>query len=379
MKITQFMDCFLPTPNVSEPTTECWGAKEVGARDPLNGLEHKEYIVREPDDPEHDYEYWDGGIIKDDETGKYYMFASRWDATTGSHYDWITSKGIYAVSDNLFGPYKDMGLLWPDNREGVGHNIFPFKLKEGDTCGYKYGVIACESRDAEIFVSNSLDGPWEYAVSIGEQTAKALKDEYGYELYSCEEHKWINKRRFNSANTIILVRPDGKYQSFGRDGDIALADNIMGPWKIVSPWTLEEADKNLWDYVEGMNSEKIEDPVVWYASGLYHCVVNKWDTKCARYLTSENGIDGWKLRKGIAFAPGNPFIKNEDGTPVNWNYIERPNVYIEDGVVKAMTFAALDVAKWDDKANDEHGSKIIVVNFDGEALKEFAESPDTFA
>ena len=29
------------------------------------------------------YSYWDGGIVKDDETGKYYMFASRWNQAGG--------------------------------------------------------------------------------------------------------------------------------------------------------------------------------------------------------------------------------------------------------------------------------------------------------
>lgn len=71
-EISQFMDCFLPMP-VMDPSglsADCWGAEEVGPRDQYNGLE---------DDDMSDYSYWDGGIIRDEESGKYYMFASRWD------------------------------------------------------------------------------------------------------------------------------------------------------------------------------------------------------------------------------------------------------------------------------------------------------------
>ncbi len=378
-EITQFMDCFLPTPNMSEPTMDAWGTEHTGKRDQYNGLEDMELEIRSAGDSECDYEYWDGGIIKDDETGKYYMFASRWDATKGSHYYWPNSEAIYAVSDNLFGPYIDQGLLWPDNRGGIGHNIFPFKLKEDDESGYKYGIIACESREGEIFVSKSLDGPWVYATSIQEQANEYLFDTYGYEEYGVDlYHDGSVKKRFNSKNTVIVVRPDGKYEAFTRDGDIALADNIMGPWEVVSPWTIAPEDENLWDNIAGMDSENIEDPVIWYAGGMYHCVVNKWDTKRAVYLTSDNGIDGWRLYQGNSYLPWGDFVKNEDGSVVNWDYIERPNVYIEDGVVRAMTFAVIDVAKWDDKENDLHASKIIVVNFDGEALEEFSKRDDVF-
>lgn len=68
------------------------------------------------------------------------------------------------------------------------------------------------------------------------------------------------------------------------------------------------------------------------------------------------------------------FLTYEDGTENNWTKLERPNVYIEDGTIKAVTFAVIDVEKEQDFGNDSHGSKIIVVPFDGEALKEFAKT-----
>ena len=58
----------------------------------------------------------------------------------------------------------------------------------------------------------------------------------------------------------------------------------------------------------------------------------------------------------------------EDGTINRWTKIERPNVYVENGTLKAMTFAVIDVQKEEDFGNDQHGSKIIVVPFSAEKL-----------
>jgi hypothetical protein len=52
----------------------------------------------------------------------------------------------------------------------------------------------------------------------------------------------------------------------------------------------------------------------------------------------------------------------------HWDKIERPGVLLENGHVAYFTFAVLDVPKEQEKGNDNHGSKVIVVPFDGAAL-----------
>lgn len=52
----------------------------------------------------------------------------------------------------------------------------------------------------------------------------------------------------------------------------------------------------------------------------------------------------------------------------HWKKAERPSVYIENGHVAAMTLAVIDVEKEQDKGGGGHGSKVIVMPFDGEAL-----------
>ena len=58
----------------------------------------------------------------------------------------------------------------------------------------------------------------------------------------------------------------------------------------------------------------------------------------------------------------------KDGTVNHWEKIERPGVLLENGHVAYFTFAVLDVPKDQEKSNDNHGSKVIVVPFDGAAL-----------
>jgi len=107
--------------------------------------------------------------------------------------------------------------------------------------------------------------------------------------------------------------------------------------------------------------------VVWYSGGLYHIVVNGWSDRKAFHLTSPDGITNWKFR-GLAYDPTTDFVRYADGTVNHWNKIERPAVVIENGLVACFTFAVLDIPKSEEKGNDAHGSKVIVVPFDGVAF-----------
>ena len=70
----------------------------------------------------------------------------------------------------------------------------------------------------------------------------------------------------------------------------------------------------------------------------------------------------------MAYDPREAIVRYPDGTVNHWNKAERPSVYIENGHVAAMTLAVIDVEKEQDKGNDGHGSKVIVIPFDGAAL-----------
>lgn len=349
MEIRQFMDCFLPMPVVGKLEESCWGARGVIPRDQDNGLEDK--VLEDPAlTGKVNYTYWDGTILRDEDgCGKYHLFASRWNEADGfekvnGEGGWSGSLAVEAVSDCLYGPYNQRErVLWPDSQGGLGHNVYVFRLREDDPAG-KYAAIVSDTRPGDIFTTDSLDGGrWVYRGPV--------KLDRGY---------------FFRANICIILRPDGAYELLNRDGLIALCRG-----SILDTFQLEQ--ENLWPQVEGLPTVNMEDPVLWYSGGLYHCVVNQWSTRKAFYIISENGLDGWKLADGIAYSPTVDFLRYENSDVVNrWDKIERPGIYMEDGIVKAMTFAVLDLPKEEDKGNDGHASKVIVVPFDGAALNRFA-------
>lgn len=314
------MDYFLPTPIVGKLDAGAWGAANVLPRDRSNGLEDPTMMKN--------YCYWDGQIIKAKD-GKYHMFASRWDQSKG-HNGWFGSVAIHAVSDNLIGPYIDKGMLWPDDQGGKGHNVTALTLPHDEG----YAVVISETRPGTVYTSKSLEGPW---VEKGLLTVADMP-------------------RWRASNVSIMVRPDGDFEMIQRSGQLMISkasDGILGPYKAQGASIYPKGIPNL------------EDPAIFYAGGLYHVTVNSWSTRTAYHLTSVDGITHW-VNRGIAYQPDVPFVRYTDGTVNKWKMMERPAVYVEDGVVKAFTFAVIDVTKQEEKPDDLHGSKVIVVPFDGE-------------
>jgi hypothetical protein len=316
------IDYFLPMPVHGRLTTNTWGASGVLPRDPLNGLE-------DPDLKQ--WYYWDGKIIRGAD-GKYHLFASRWEQSKG-HNGWWSSRAVSAVSDDPTGPYQDQGLLWPDSEGGKGHNVTALMLPDGS-----YAVVVSETRPGDVFVSKSLDGPWQQIGSI----------------------KVDGKPNWRASNVSIMIRPDGRFEIIGRSGQIMISDRgILGPYEVQG--------SSIYGSVLGLPHHDLEDPVIWYSGGLYHVTVNCWSDRKAYLLTSTDGINNWTNR-GLAYDPKADFLRYKDGTVNHWNKIERPNVFLVNGHVAYFTFAVIDVPKEDDLGNDGHGSKVIVVPFDGAAL-----------
>jgi hypothetical protein len=322
------IDYFLPIPIRSPLVSNVWGAPGVFPRDPHNGLE---------DITMTNWCYWDGQIIKGPKE-TYHLFASRWDQAKG-HGGWWGSVAVHAVSENVVGPYIDKGLCWPDNQSGKGHNVTALVLTDG-----RYAVVVSETRPGDVFVSTTLEGPWERLGSI-----QVATNEFS--------------RGGRMSNVSIMVRPDGDYMIVPRSGAILLSKNgILGPYTVKGP--------SIYPKIEGLpkhDFRNLEDPVVWFSGGLYHIVVNNWSDRLAYHLTSVDGINDWKYR-GLAYDPTTDFLRYTDGTINHWEKLERPGVLLENGHVTHFTFAVLDVPKEQEKGNDTHGSKIIVVPFDGAGL-----------
>jgi hypothetical protein len=321
------MDFFLPMPMFQDrlESTGVWGVKNVVPRDIYNGLE---------DSSCKKYAYWDGAIIKGKD-GKYHLYCSRWDQSAG-HNGWNGSVAVLAVSDSIMGPYIEKGLAYTKDG-GKGHNVTAITLPDG-----RIAIIVCETVPFEVFVASDPNGPFEYQGSPQINTN-------GHNIGGAKL----------ASNMSICMREDSTFLIVTRDGFILHSTNgIMGPY-------LVKTDK-IWPMnLAGYNTANWEDPVIWRSGKKYYCTVNSWSSKKAIYLTSDDGLTNWKYT-GEAYSPLNQnMLWYTNGKKNIWCKMERPGVYVENGVVKYLTWAVIDTEKEADKGNDNHNSKIIVVPFDG--------------
>lgn len=339
------IEFFRPMETRFKPVSQgTWGDASVMPRDTTNGLE---------DQKMKSWCYWDGSIVKDDK-GKYHMYASRWSQSFPHGVGWTkNSKGIHAVSDNLYGPYKDKGLLYPQWKEGKGHNVVALRMHDG-----RYAIVISEITRGEVFVSDNPNGTF---TILGEIKVDNNGFYPGWSRYDELDDGAVKGNGVGfMANVMIFVRPDGRYMLLARHCVPMISDNgILGPYKVM-------ADRAWWG-VKGIPQCKMEDPTIWYSDGLYHIVVNYHGADTSFHLTSEDGISNWKNR-GLAFGRNTKMFRHKDGTIEDWYTVQRPTVYMENGVVKAFNFSVIDVFKGKDLANDNHGSKIMVLPFDGIAF-----------
>jgi hypothetical protein len=249
---------------------------------------------------------------------------------------WGKSVAVHAVSDNPTGPYVDKGICYPDNQGGKGHNVTAAVLPDG-----RYAIIVSDTRPAEVFISSSLDGPWAYQGPIA-------IDPNGYDSSGTR------------MNLCLCIRPDGGFLMATRFGIMMLSTSgIMGPYKVQGP--------RVYQNVSGLNNSAREDPCLWFSGGQYHLVVNWYNDRKAYHFTSPDGVTNWK-NMGLAYDPTANFVRYSDGTVNHWYKMERFNVLIENGHVTDFTLAVIDVDKSLDLGNDNHGTKVIVIPFDGVGL-----------
>ena len=322
------------TPLIDKGT---WGETYVFPRDTANGLEDSQLKK---------WCYWDGKIVKDD-IGKYHMYSSKWPQSVSHSKGWhYESYATHAVSDNVMGPYVDKGIVAPEYKKGLGHNVVGLRTKEG-----KYAVVKSSIIQGSIFLSDKPDGPFVFAGEI-------KVDLNGHP----KGHAYLSGGHMDNVD--ILLRPDGKYMLVGRATAIMISENgVLGPYKIVA------------DPVKNhpvLPKKGIEDPTIWYSGGLYHMVFNHHPTNASYHMYSKDGIKDWEYG-GIAFTQARNVFKYTNKIVNKWTVVQRMTVYVEDEHPTHFIFSVIDTGKGQDQPNDQNGSKIVVVPFDGVAFDKYMQ------
>src|SRR5436190_23921173 len=359
-----FEEYLKPTPVTCSPLSSAsWGVAGVLPRDLCNGIESAKGAAVPPD-----FYYWDGEIIRAKD-GKYHMFMSTWSGTAGFNPGWQSSDAYHAISDNgVLGQYQRQGFVYTNNGSHKGHNVSAAELQDGT-----YVVVVSEIVPFTIYKATSLDGPWTgCTASIQTNGIKTSS------TTTCPPGGACNDTHYDS-NVSLVARPDGKFEIVQRHGFIAIANTLCGPYQMQKPtWTYPSANLPNVDSVypkrtsiPGVTNPSYgweEDPHIWYSAGTYHVIYSGSQDRVGYHIYSTDGLTNWK-DNGYAWSPRDYqkiFCYAGSSTCSQWYKMERPGVVLENGHPTYVTWAVADVDKDNQiPAGSNHGSKVIVVPFDG--------------
>ena len=362
-----FLDYIKPAPIVCSPLSSAtWGVAGVLPRDICNGIESARGAAVPPE-----FYYWDGQILKARD-GKYHMFMSTWSGTAGFNPGWQSSDAYHAISSQgVLGPYMRQGFVYTNNNSHKGHNVSALELPDGS-----YAVVVSETVPFTIYRSTSLDGPWTGCVAqIQTNGIKTVSTAACPPGGACGD-------AHHEANVSLVARHDGRYEIAQRHGFIAIADTLCGPYRMQKPtWTYPAANLPNVDSIypkrtsiPGVSNPTYgweEDPHIWYSGGVYHVIYSGSQDRVGYHLYSTDGLTNWR-DNGYGWSPREYqkiFGYQGSTTYTQWYKMERPGVVLENGHPTHITWAVSDVDKDNQiPGNSNHGSKVIVVPFDGVAF-----------
>ncbi len=343
-----FEEYIKPATPVAPLSSATWGVAGVIPRDISNGIESAKGAGVHPD-----WYYWDGEIIKATD-GKYHMFMSTFSANTSFNPGWENSDAYHAISDtNVLGPYVRQDYVYSSHK---GHNVSAAQLSDGS-----YVVVVSEIVPFQLYKSTSLDGPWTGC-------SPAPQSDVG------------------GSNISFIERHDGKFEITERNGTIAIADTLCGHYVKQKPtcaYTQNPTDAQGNPVVGSIYPKRTsipgvsnptniwqEDPHIWRSGGTYHVIYSGSGDRVGWHVYSPDGLT-WK-DNGYAWSPRDyqKIFCYEGSTHCDaWYKMERPGVVLEDGHPTHITWAVADVDKDNSvTAGSNHGTKVVVVPFDGVAF-----------
>ena len=292
------------------------------------------------------YFIWGASPIKDDR-GNYHLYYSRWKKEYGFS-AWVTHSEIaHAVSRDLFGPYEFKDIALPERGESFwdGHTTHNPTIHKWNGKYYLYYMgnrgdrkrteneLNWTHRNNQrigVAVSSSPNGPWKRfdtpLIDVSPDTTASDA------LAVC--------------NPSVIQRPDGKflmvYKAIAQKMPLpfggpvvhltAVSDSPLGPFK-----------KNMTPVFSTEDSFfAAEDPYIWYQNKRYYAIVKDMKGKFTHkgqslaLFTSSDGED-WKV---AAHTLVSELVLNWEGNRRDTiDRLERPQLYIEDGIPQALFVA----------------------------------------
>ena len=286
------------------------------------------------------YYVWCGTMTRGDD-GLYYLFFSFWERELGFN-AWVTHSKIgYAVGSDPFGKFEYRGIAL-DKRSGFWdgdcvHN--PSVIKHGGKYYLYYmGNYGCgefwDNRNHQrigVAVADNPSGPWRRFDAPIIDVSPTGHDS------------------LMTSNPSVAVTDDGKfvmiYKAVENNGNlpkggsvvcgIATADSPIGPFKKF-PEPILVNPENEWS---------VEDAFIWCEGGRFYALAKDFQgyftgagANHVALFESDNAFD-WRLSdERIGYLRG---LATEDGDRIELHYMERPQIYIEDGKPFALLCACM--------------------------------------
>ncbi|MEO1616849.1 MAG: glycoside hydrolase family protein [Planctomycetota bacterium] len=294
-----------------------------------------------------DYYIWGGSMAKD-ASGKCHLLYSRWPRKLG-HNAWVTHSEIaHAVADHPLGPYEHVDVALPirgaDYWDGMcTHNPTVHKFdgkyylyymgNTGDgNATAKLNPIHRNNQRIGVAVADRLEGPWK---------------RFDQPLINISESSTAPDALMTS-NPSILRRGDGLfvliYKAVGKNGRLPFGGPVVHLAATSSSPTgpFQKQFKTLFT-ASGVKFPA-EDPYIWFDGETCWAIVNdhkghfnKTGEDSLALFSSQDGLDWnvathpWVLQRKVKWL---------DGTEQSFHRLERPQLWLENGVPLVLFYAA---------------------------------------
>jgi len=288
------------------------------------------------------YYIWGASMVKGEDK-KYHLYYSKWPKNTGFS-GWLDNSVIaYATADSPEGPYTHKKVILDGFGKGYwneqsahnphikkfGNKFYLYFISHINT-DFGKGSIKENHRWGQrigVAVANNPEGPWK----VSEKPLIDFQEGKGAEGYM--------------VNPSVCKKPDGTYLMIFKTRSnmpelkdrmiqcMATAKNPEGPF-IISENPI-------------LTDKEAEDPFLWYQDDTYYAIL---DDQRGLYtghhglalFSSANGQD-WEISKTPNVMK--PEIIWEDGTKSELQYLERPQIWLDDNGRPAMLFCAAQLKK----------------------------------
>ena len=287
---------------------------------------------------------WCGTMVRDDQ-GKCHLYYSRWPRSLG-HYAWVShSEVAHAVADNPLGPYRFVDVALPergvDKWDGLcTHN--PTVLKFGAKYYLYYMGNTGDRKKTNglnwthrnnqrigVAVADHPNGPWKRS------DTPLIAPTPGFHDALC------------LANPSVTERPDGGYlmvyKAVADKGKppfggpvvhvIATSDSPTGPFK-------KHPDPV---FTKPGDAFAAEDPFIWRGEDRYWAIVKDFKggfTGQGTSLALFDSSDGIKWKPAAHPLVSTLNLRWADGSTMKLGKLERPQVFLENGVPAVLFCAA---------------------------------------